>query len=176
VVSAAITKLLLGSAMPTSSVSAEVASPARWLLRSQTGPFPSGPSGACERARAPPVRSDLREQRPFARCSQGGDRDNSDCLCRQRPGQALATSPASPAGGLRRRGAGKRPSWLPRQSWRRVDLNIGGTEANQLRDFITQDRDDVGEEVLEACIGGLGTFRPPEIHEQAGAGSNSSSV
>ena len=53
---------------------------------------------------------------------------------------------------------------------RRVDLDIGGTEANQLRDFITQDRDDVGEEVLEACIGGLGTFRPPEIHEQAGAG------
>jgi hypothetical protein len=23
--------------------------------------------------------------------------------------------------------------------------------------------------VLKACIGGLGTFRPPEIHEQAGA-------
>jgi len=53
---------------------------------------------------------------------------------------------------------------------RRVDLNVGGTEANELRDLITQDRDDVGEEVLEACIRGLGTFRRPEIHEQAGAG------
>jgi len=42
--------------------------------------------------------------------------------------------------------------------------------ANQLRDLITEDRDDVGEEVLEACIRGLGTFRRPEIHEQAGAG------
>ena len=52
---------------------------------------------------------------------------------------------------------------------RRVDLNIGGAEANQLRDLITEDRDDVGEEVLEACIRGLG-FRRPEIHEQAGAG------
>src|SRR3984893_17364071 len=53
---------------------------------------------------------------------------------------------------------------------RRVDLNIGGSEANQPRDLITEDRDDVGEEVLEACIRGLGTFRRPEIHEQAGAG------
>src|SRR5262252_7002128 len=53
---------------------------------------------------------------------------------------------------------------------RRVDLNIGGAEANELRDLITQDRDDVGEEVLEACIRGFGTFRRPEIHEQAGAG------
>jgi hypothetical protein len=35
---------------------------------------------------------------------------------------------------------------------RRVDLNIGGTEAKELRDLVTQDRDDVGEEVLEACI------------------------
>src|SRR5215831_9468724 len=53
---------------------------------------------------------------------------------------------------------------------RRVDLNIGGAEAKELRDLITQDRDDVGEEVLEACIRGSGTFRRPEIHEQAGAG------
>jgi hypothetical protein len=53
---------------------------------------------------------------------------------------------------------------------RRVDLNIGGTKANELRDLITQDRDDVGEEVIEACIRGLGTFRRPEIHEQAGTG------
>src|SRR6266702_4008633 len=53
---------------------------------------------------------------------------------------------------------------------RRVDLDIGGTEASQLRDLITKDRNDIGEEVLEACIGGLRTFRRPEIHEQAGAG------
>src|SRR2546430_14172360 len=53
---------------------------------------------------------------------------------------------------------------------RRVDLNIGGTETNQLRDLITEDRDDVGEEVIEACIRGLGTFRRPEIYEQAGGG------
>ena len=53
---------------------------------------------------------------------------------------------------------------------RRIDLNIGGTEANQLRDLITEDCDDVGEEVLKACIRGLRTFRTPEIHEQAGAG------
>src|SRR5262245_3491126 len=53
---------------------------------------------------------------------------------------------------------------------RRVDLNIGGAEAKELRDLVTQDRDDVGEEVLEACIRGAGTFRRPEIHEQAGAG------
>src|SRR5262249_21650590 len=52
---------------------------------------------------------------------------------------------------------------------RRVDLNIGGTEANELRNLITEDRDDVGEEVLKACIRGLGTFRRPEIHERAGA-------
>src|SRR5262249_41721956 len=39
-----------------------------------------------------------------------------------------------------------------------------------LRDLGTQDRDDVGEEVLEACVRGSGTFRRPEIHEQAGAG------
>src|SRR5262249_7359994 len=55
---------------------------------------------------------------------------------------------------------------------RRVDLDIGGAEAKELRDLITQDRDDVGEEVLEACIRGLGTFRRPEIHEQAGAGQS----
>ena len=42
---------------------------------------------------------------------------------------------------------------------RRVDLDIGGAEANQLRDLITEDCDDVGEEVLKACIRGLGTFR-----------------
>ena len=53
---------------------------------------------------------------------------------------------------------------------RRVDLYIGGTEANELGDLIMEDRDDVGEEMLQACIRGLGTFRRPEIHEQAGAG------
>jgi hypothetical protein len=53
---------------------------------------------------------------------------------------------------------------------RRVDLNIGGAEANQLRDLITENRDDVGEEVFETCIRGLGTFRALEIHEKAGAG------
>jgi hypothetical protein len=53
---------------------------------------------------------------------------------------------------------------------RRVDLNIGGAEAKELRDLITEDCDDVGEEVLEACMRGLGTFRRPEIHQQAGAG------
>lgn len=31
---------------------------------------------------------------------------------------------------------------------RSVDLNIGGTEANQLGDLITEDRDDVGEEMV----------------------------
>jgi hypothetical protein len=53
---------------------------------------------------------------------------------------------------------------------RRVDLNIGGTETNQFRDVIAEDRNDVGEEMIEACIGTLGTFRRPEIHEEAGAG------
>ena len=52
---------------------------------------------------------------------------------------------------------------------RRIDLNIGGTKANQLRDLVTEDPDDVGEEVLEACICGLGTFRPPEVHEKTRA-------
>src|SRR5262249_15212407 len=59
---------------------------------------------------------------------------------------------------------------------RRVDLNIGGTEANELRNLITEDRDHVGEEVLKACIRGLGTFRRPEIHEQAGARRTNSSA
>ena len=53
---------------------------------------------------------------------------------------------------------------------RRVYLNIGGTEANQLRDLITEDRNDVGKEVIEACVRGFGAFRRPEIYEQAGAG------
>src|SRR5262249_15720415 len=53
---------------------------------------------------------------------------------------------------------------------RRVDLYISGTETNELRNLITQDRDDVGEEVLQAGIPGLGPFRRPEIPEQAGAG------
>src|SRR6516225_2172146 len=52
---------------------------------------------------------------------------------------------------------------------RRVDLYIGGTEANQLRNLITDDRDDIGEEMLQTCIRGFRTFRRPEIHEQAGA-------
>jgi hypothetical protein len=52
---------------------------------------------------------------------------------------------------------------------RRVELDIGGTEANQLRDLVTKDSDDVGEKMLEARIGGWGTLRRPEIHEQAGA-------
>src|SRR5262249_43349305 len=38
---------------------------------------------------------------------------------------------------------------------RRVDLYISGTETNELRNLITQDRDDVGEEVLQAGIRGL---------------------
>ena len=53
---------------------------------------------------------------------------------------------------------------------RRVELDIGGAKANQLGDLIAEDCDDVGEEVLNACICGSGPFRRPEIHEQAGAG------
>src|SRR5262249_13703988 len=36
--------------------------------------------------------------------------------------------------------------------------------------LITEDHEDMGEEMLQTCIRGFGTFRRPEIHEQAGAG------
>jgi len=51
-----------------------------------------------------------------------------------------------------------------------VDLNVGSSEASEFRNFLAQNRSDIGQERFEGRIGSAGIFRRPEICPQAGTG------
>src|SRR6266550_1634205 len=51
---------------------------------------------------------------------------------------------------------------------RGVDLNIGRAEADKLRNFLAQNRDNVIQEIIERWIGIAGILRRPEVRPQAG--------
>src|SRR5580765_3835048 len=51
---------------------------------------------------------------------------------------------------------------------RGVDLNIGRAEADKLRNFLAQNRDNVIQEIIERRIGISGILRGPEVRPQAG--------
>src|SRR6266576_3734720 len=51
---------------------------------------------------------------------------------------------------------------------RSVDLNVSRAEADQLRNFVAQNRDNVIQEIIERWIGIAGILRRPEVRPQAG--------
>jgi hypothetical protein len=48
---------------------------------------------------------------------------------------------------------------------RRVELDVGRSEANELVDLLAEDLGDVGEESLQARVGAVPRLRAPEIGE-----------
>jgi hypothetical protein len=48
---------------------------------------------------------------------------------------------------------------------RRVELDVAAPETHELVDLLPQDVGDVGEEVLDARVGGARAIRIPEVSE-----------